>query len=64
MEKTAKLIEEAKNHPNGWVYILDKEFDGKEEVPPEFIRGAWKVDENGIIVGEFMPNPNYSGNDK
>jgi hypothetical protein len=53
-----------KNHPNGWVYILDKEFDGKEKVPQEFIRGTWKVDKNGIIVEEFIPNPNYSGNEK
>ncbi len=62
MEKTAELIAEAKNNPNGWVYVLDKEFDGKEEVPPDFIKGAWKVDENGILEGEFMLNPNYHGN--
>ena len=61
MKKSAELIEEAKNHPNGWVYVLDKEFKGKEEVPPEFIKGAWKVDKNGILEGKFMPNPNYHG---
>ena len=59
-----ELIKEAKNNPNGWVYVLDKEFDGNEEVPPEFIKGAWKVDEKGKISGEFMPNPNYHGNGK
>lgn len=59
-----ELIKEAKNNPNGWVYVLDKEFEGKQEVPPEFIKGAWKVDEKGEIVGEFMPNPNYRGNGK
>tara|TARA_B110001450_G_C17414793_1_gene397307 strand:- start:244 stop:438 length:195 start_codon:yes stop_codon:yes gene_type:complete len=62
MEKTAELITEAKNHPNGWVYILDNEFAGKEEVPPEFIKGAWKVNKNGILEGEFMLNPNYQEN--
>lgn len=59
-----ELIKEAKNNPNGWVYVLDKEFKGKEEVPPEFIQGAWKTNEKGEIVGEFMPNPNYRGNGK
>lgn len=58
------LINEAKNNPNGWVYVLDKEYEGKEEVLPEFIKGAWKVNENGIIEGEFMPNPNYHENQK
>ena len=59
-----KLIKEAKRHPNGWVYVLDKEFEGKEEVPAEFIRGAWKVNESGEITGEFASNPNYHGNKK
>ena len=57
-----ELIKEAKNNPNGWVYALDKEYQGKEEVPPEFIQGAWKVNENGEIEGDFMPNPKYHGN--
>jgi len=57
-----KLILEAKNNPNGWVYVMDKKYEGKEEVPPEFIKGAWKVNEKGLIIGEFKPNPNYQGN--
>jgi len=56
-----ELIEEAKKYPNAHVYVLDKEFEGKEEVPPQFIKGAWKVDENGKVVGEFIPNPKYHG---
>ncbi len=59
---TSDLLEEAKKNPNGWVYVLDKEYDGKEEVPPEFIQGAWKVNGNGEIEGDFMPNPKYHGN--
>lgn len=59
-----ELIKEAKNNPNGWVYVLNKEFERKQEVPPEFIKGAWKVDEKGEIIGEFIPNPNYRGNGK
>ena len=59
-----ELIKEAKKHPNGWVYVLDKEFKGKEEVPPQYIQGAWKVNENGEVIGDFSPNPNYHGNKK
>jgi len=64
MKNSAELIAEAKNNPNGWVYVLDKEFEGKEKVPPEYIKGAWKVNEKGEIVGEFIENPNYRGNEK
>ena len=54
-----EAIEEALKNPNGWVYVIDSEFNGKDEVPPQAIKGAWKVNEVGIIVGEFTPNPNY-----
>ena len=27
-----ELIKEAKKHPNGWIYVLDKKYEGKEEV--------------------------------
>jgi hypothetical protein len=59
-----ELINEAKKHPNGWVYVLDKKYEGKEEVPSEFIKGAWRVNEIGEIVGEFETNPNYHENKK
>jgi hypothetical protein len=52
-------IEEALNHPNGWVYEIDNFFNKNEEIPPQAIKGAWKVNEKGIITGEFIPNPNY-----
>lgn len=54
-----KLIKEAKNNPNGWVYVVDQEFEEQENVPTQFIKGAWKVDENGEVIGTFIPNPNY-----
>lgn len=54
-----RLIEEAKKHPNGWVYVIDEQFRGKDEVPPENIMGAWKVDSKGKVVGDFILNPNY-----
>ncbi|HEY4194264.1 MAG TPA: hypothetical protein VGM63_01930, partial [Mucilaginibacter sp.] len=50
-------IQEALKHPSGWVYEIGEAFKGKDEVPSEGVKGAWKVDEKGIIVGEFIPNP-------
>jgi len=54
-----KAIEEAKLHPNGYVYQLDGDFRDDEFVPPDRIMGMWEVDESGEIVGDFIPNPNY-----
>lgn len=53
-------IEEAKRSPNGWVYRIAGCFAPSENVPPEAIVGAWKVDGGGFIVGEFVPNPKYN----
>jgi hypothetical protein len=50
---------EAKKSPNGWVYIIDETFKDEKNVPPEAIKGAWKVNSKGEIVGDFVPNPNY-----
>jgi hypothetical protein len=50
---------EALMHPNGYVYVIDKEYKGKKDVPPNAILGGWKVDEKGSIIGPFIPNPNY-----
>lgn len=54
-----KAIKEAKNVPNGYVYEIDNSFERQEIIPREAIIGAWKVDKNGIIIGEFIPNQNY-----
>ena len=55
----ADLAREAKANPNGWVYEIDGAFRPEDGVPPEAIIGAWKVDGDGNIVGELIPNPNY-----
>jgi len=52
-------IAEAKTKPNGWVYEIQGPYGPDDAVPPEAIYGAWKVDENGSIAGEFIPNPNF-----
>ena len=52
-------IEEARRRPNGWVYEIAGAEEPDGSVPPERIRGAWKVYSNGVIVGDFTPNPNF-----
>lgn len=53
---------EAKSNPNGWVYAIDARYDQNGGVPPEAVQGAWCVNEDGEIVGDFIPNPNYVTN--
>lgn len=53
-------IEEAKRNPNAWVYRIAGRFAPNENVPPEAIVGAWKVDADGRIVGAFNANPKYN----
>ena len=52
-------IQEAKSHPNGWVYRIAGRFGPNDGVPPEAIVGAWKVDAGGRIVGHFIENKKY-----
>lgn len=52
-------IEEAKLNPNGWVYRISGDFSDSDSIPPEAIVGAWKVNENGEIEGDFIPNPKF-----
>ncbi len=59
MKPTDAARAEARQNPGGWVYAIDEIYGPDGAVPPEGIKGAWRVDENGEIVGEFIPNPNY-----
>ncbi|ELR72434.1 hypothetical protein C900_01517 [Fulvivirga imtechensis AK7] len=56
---TKEAQEEAIKYPNGYVYVIDEAYTDKEEVPPEYIVGCWKVDSQGVIAEPFIPNPNY-----
>ena len=58
-EITADVLQAARQNPDGWVYKIDSAFGPNDNVPPEAIVGAWKVDSSGNIVGAFIPNPNY-----
>ena len=63
MKPTPQMIEEAKNNPNGWIYVIKGQYGPDEKIPPQAIAGAWQVDAAGkIIEGSFRVNPNYQGN--
>lgn len=61
---TADEIREAKINPNGWVYRIKGEYDPNGRVPPEAILGAWKVSDEGIIIGDFIINEVISSADR
>jgi len=56
---TPDVIVEAQKNPNGWVYKIEGDYGPNDDIPPEAIVGAWKVNQDGEIVGDFIPNPNY-----
>jgi hypothetical protein len=55
----AELLEAARKQPGGWVYEIVGDYGPEDDVPPTAIRGAWKVDDDGAIVGQLVPNPNF-----
>lgn len=56
---TDEAREEARRNPGGWVYKIEGNYGPEDAVPREAVVGAWQVDENGNITGEFIPNPNF-----
>lgn len=56
-EITNEVIQAARSNPNGWVYKIDGAFGPDENVPPEAVVGAWKIDASGNLTGEFIVNP-------
>ena len=57
----AEAVSVARANPGGWVYVVGGPFGPDDDVPPEAIVGAWRVDHGGHIVGEFITNPRYRG---
>lgn len=47
---------EAISNPNGSVYEIDGPYEDDQFVPPEAILGAWKVDNKGVLLDEFVEN--------
>ncbi len=53
------LLAEAKTKPGAWVYEIDARFDPNGAVPPEGVKGAWKIGDDGVPTGEYQANPRY-----
>ena len=41
------------------MYEIDPRFDPNGAVPPEGIKGAWTVGDDGVPTGEYQANPRY-----
>lgn len=61
VEPTQAEREQAKVRPSFWVYKIVGNYGRDDAVPSEAIAGAWQVDAQGNIFGDFIPNPNYRG---
>ncbi len=53
------LIAAALENPGGWVYDIDWVYRDEVRVPPEAIRGAWRVDPDGRLTTAFEANPRH-----
>ena len=61
VQPEAGEIAEAALNPGRWVYRISGAYGPNDRVPPEAVVGAWKVGDDGQIVGDFVPNPNFKG---
>jgi hypothetical protein len=59
MQPPPEAIEQVKLNPNRHVYMIEGQFGPDDAVPPSAIKGAWKVDASGTIIGDLIPNPKY-----
>jgi hypothetical protein len=55
----AEVVARAPTVPGGYVYEIEGEYGPDDAVPPEAVKGAWPVDDEGVPTGEFIPNPKY-----
>lgn len=57
---TEQMREQARQTPGTWLYIVDPGYqDTGEEVPPEGVLGAYRIDDDGEIDEEFQHNDQY-----
>ena len=54
-----EAVAEAAQHPGGWLYEIGSGLGPDGRAPPEAVVGAWKVSPEGVIVGDFIPNPDH-----
>jgi len=56
-EISSDIREAARAAGGGW---LDEVVgDHEPPVPSRFIKGAWRLDADGELTGEYVPNPEY-----
>ena len=53
------MREEARKNPGGYVYEIDWRYPDWQAVPPEAIKGTWKVDDTGKLTDQYEENLNY-----
>ncbi|RZS41359.1 type III secretion system (T3SS) SseB-like protein [Herbihabitans rhizosphaerae] len=58
-EITQEMRDNAKAHPNSWLYVIDHEMDDGDQPSQAAIVGAYPVDERGEIEETFHGNPEY-----
>lgn len=57
---TDQMREHARQNPNTWLYIVDPGYEQEgDDVPPEGVMGAYRIDENGELDEEFQVNESY-----
>ncbi|MBO0683264.1 MAG: hypothetical protein J2P45_08930 [Candidatus Dormibacteraeota bacterium] len=53
------LRDQARRAGGGWLDEVVGEHSPTSPVPITAIRGAWRLDANGDLTGEYVANPNY-----
>ncbi|CAM06293.1 hypothetical protein A8924_0118 [Saccharopolyspora erythraea NRRL 2338] len=57
---TDQMREEARQTPGTWLYIVDPGYqESGDEVPPEGVIGAYRIDDSGEIDEDFQFNDEY-----
>ena len=54
-----ELRELARKAGGGWLDEVVGDHDVSGEIPVSAIKGAWRLDANGDLTGEYVANPNY-----
>ncbi|GAA2815050.1 type VII secretion system-associated protein [Saccharopolyspora taberi] len=60
---TDQMREEARQTPDSWLYIVDPGYQDSEDVPPEGVIGAYRIDSAGEIDEDFQFNDEYQPSD-
>ncbi|RCW47058.1 hypothetical protein DFQ14_101402 [Halopolyspora algeriensis] len=57
---TEEMREQARQTPDSWLYIVDPGYqESGENIPPEGVVGAYRIDSEGEIDEEFHHNDEY-----